>query len=343
MTPVRASCFPPDRSPALPEAGAIQYCGRSWWTIRQQPGGELHHLGTSVFVGLCLLLLASEVALGCSGPGAMAGISAAVEYGFRAAAVVGAITILILVVWGIFCRRWAVALAHLGLIATHPAWTVSAVHGDCGMRKVQLSSAYILLALVAFGIALFSGFRSKRLRVIECAVLVGITMVLGGVLFPILQAPLQSTQPGDPPSTGRAVPSYYISFSKVSAPVGQPGRSSEHVLSLTAAVEVSRADRARLDRLISQLTPKITERIRTRIARVAPSPGRKMGPGELRRLLKKDVRRIFNEELLQVPYYRQKYQTEMKHYQAKLKDPKQAGQAVMPGPVLEVLFTEFSF
>ena len=95
----------------------------------------------------------------CSGPGAMAAIQESITVGYLCAAMGGVI---------------AVALAHdilrtrrvrftlplaLLMLLIHPAWTVSADHGDCGMLKLDVAHAF---TVVYFGLMIYQHVVSKR-------------------------------------------------------------------------------------------------------------------------------------------------------------------------------------
>jgi len=85
--------------------------------------------------------------LACSGPGAGRAIADAMRFGYISAgitfALLGATASLYL-----FVRRnpWA-AILNLSPMVIHPAWTVSAIGGDCGTLKVFASHAWICLAV----------------------------------------------------------------------------------------------------------------------------------------------------------------------------------------------------
>ena len=86
--------------------------------------------------------------LACSGPGAMDTIWANIATAQEQAMIVGAMTIVTVVIW-IFVQRWGeVPLVAIGLFAVHPAWTISAVSGDCGTLKVQASALVTVLAAI---------------------------------------------------------------------------------------------------------------------------------------------------------------------------------------------------
>jgi hypothetical protein len=81
----------------------------------------------------------------CSGPGAGEAIGRSIEIGFIHAEVVGGLVALSLALLVVRPRRWLAPAVLLVLLALHPAWTVSAISGDCGQLKVLASSLFTLL------------------------------------------------------------------------------------------------------------------------------------------------------------------------------------------------------
>ncbi len=83
--------------------------------------------------------------LACSGPGAWAAIQEAISYGYLCAAIGGVIT-LSMYLYSIATQRLGFPLAIAGaMLAIHPAWTVSAVSGDCGQMKVFASEIFTVI------------------------------------------------------------------------------------------------------------------------------------------------------------------------------------------------------
>lgn len=72
----------------------------------------------------------------CSGPGAGQAIAENIETGYIHAAIMGG---LFLTSLGLFAirHRWrpVVPAILLGMLLLHPAWTISAISGDCGHTK----------------------------------------------------------------------------------------------------------------------------------------------------------------------------------------------------------------
>ena len=91
--------------------------------------------------------------LACSGPGALRVIAESIRIGYYNAAFVGLAAAAGVLLHLIHWRRggWAFAIAYLLfgtlLLLWHPAWTVSAYHGDCGDAKRFYS--YIVSAVAA--------------------------------------------------------------------------------------------------------------------------------------------------------------------------------------------------
>jgi len=74
--------------------------------------------------------------IACSGPGALQVMFISTWMGYAHAAATAALLAVSLFV-AIFSRRWLMPALILLLLAIHPAWTISAYHGDCGTMKDQ--------------------------------------------------------------------------------------------------------------------------------------------------------------------------------------------------------------
>jgi hypothetical protein len=85
----------------------------------------------------------------CSGPGAGETIARNIELGYIHAAVVGGMLVVSWVLFAIDPRRWIVPTIIFGLVALHPAWTISAIHGDCGFLKRDVSWVFTGIATLA--------------------------------------------------------------------------------------------------------------------------------------------------------------------------------------------------
>jgi hypothetical protein len=92
--------------------------------------------------------MASLVA--CSGGGAL--IAESILYAQEHALIVGGVLVLSIALRLISSRLWAMPLIELFLLVTHPAWTISAINGDCGMLKHYAATAYTGLASVVLAI-----------------------------------------------------------------------------------------------------------------------------------------------------------------------------------------------
>ncbi|MEE3718124.1 hypothetical protein V2H45_15395 [Tumidithrix elongata RA019] len=89
----------------------------------------------------------SPFILACSGPGAMFAIQQSITIGYFCAVFGGVATIAIAYNF-LQTRRVRFTLPVAGLLMlVHPAWTVSAIHGDCGYFKREVS--YVLTAIFA--------------------------------------------------------------------------------------------------------------------------------------------------------------------------------------------------
>jgi hypothetical protein len=86
--------------------------------------------------------------LACSGAGGALATSRSIAYGFYFAAATGYITIWLFRLRAPTGRDWPAYWSLLFLIL-HPAWTVSAHHGDCGMMKT-ITSLIVFVLVSAF-------------------------------------------------------------------------------------------------------------------------------------------------------------------------------------------------
>lgn len=89
----------------------------------------------------------SLVVLACSGPGAAALIQENIVTGYFCAAIGGVITLALgFDAWR--TRRWRFAFpVATVMLLMHPAWTVSAIHGDCGFFKRDVSYVFTAVYL----------------------------------------------------------------------------------------------------------------------------------------------------------------------------------------------------
>ena len=86
--------------------------------------------------------------LACSGPGAMRLIADNILYAQQHAAVVAGLAMLSIVLWLILGRFKAIPLCLGVLFVVHPAWTVSAIQGDCGHLKANAATFITAFASV---------------------------------------------------------------------------------------------------------------------------------------------------------------------------------------------------
>jgi hypothetical protein len=84
--------------------------------------------------------------LACSGPGAGAIIGRNIDIGNMNAAVAGAILLASVSAFAVTRSCWGFPTAILILFLLHPAWTVSAIHGDCG--ELLRDASYVVTGLV---------------------------------------------------------------------------------------------------------------------------------------------------------------------------------------------------
>jgi len=75
----------------------------------------------------------------CSGPGAGKAMAESVAIGYIHARVAAAMLLASLVVCAGAQRLWGVPAVLAGLLALHPAWTVSILRGDCGFMRREVS------------------------------------------------------------------------------------------------------------------------------------------------------------------------------------------------------------
>ena len=88
----------------------------------------------------------------CSGPGAGKLIADNIKMAEQMAWVAAAFTAVSVIFYLLTWRFKGCPLICLGLLALHPAWTVSATMGDCGSLKAG-TATFITTAAVVIGIA----------------------------------------------------------------------------------------------------------------------------------------------------------------------------------------------
>jgi hypothetical protein len=89
------------------------------------------------------------VPFACSGPGAGQAIAESIAIGYTSAAIVGGLLMASLAAFAFNPRRWGASALLLGLLALHPAWTVSALSGDCGAFKCEASWFFTAVGCIA--------------------------------------------------------------------------------------------------------------------------------------------------------------------------------------------------
>jgi hypothetical protein len=131
----------------------------------------------------------------CSGPNAPAFIARSIEIGYLHALAISSLLVASLLLSLIVTGRWLPSIALSVLLILHPAWTVSAVHGDCGYFKRDASLAVTILGccLVALqcGLVIRSHLNSSSgLRFSLRALLIATALVaalLGLVVYAVKQ------------------------------------------------------------------------------------------------------------------------------------------------------------
>ena len=84
--------------------------------------------------------------IACSGDGAPQAIWASILYAQANAIVVAMIAVLSAVAWMFARRLWGLPVTNVLLLACHPAWSVSAISGDCGMLKAFAATVFTVVA-----------------------------------------------------------------------------------------------------------------------------------------------------------------------------------------------------
>ena len=103
----------------------------------------------------------------CSGPGAGATIARNIELGYTNAAVAGGLLLVSLAVAALGTRRWVAPAVLAGLVALHPAWTISAISGDCGFFKRDASLVFTVAGAITLCWQLARGLWFGRRRVMR--------------------------------------------------------------------------------------------------------------------------------------------------------------------------------
>ncbi len=97
----------------------------------------------------------------CSGPGAPHAIARNIEIGYTHAAIAAGLLLASVVLFAglTHYRIWSILSA--AFVILHPAWTVSAIHGDCGEMKHDLSWVFTILAEVVIAGQIIHGLRIR--------------------------------------------------------------------------------------------------------------------------------------------------------------------------------------
>jgi hypothetical protein len=93
-----------------------------------------------------VVLVPAGLIFACSGPGAGAAIAENIAYAQAHALVVLTALEVSALIWLCVRRSRGWPLASALLLLLHPAWTVSALDGDCGALKAQASVLFTVLA-----------------------------------------------------------------------------------------------------------------------------------------------------------------------------------------------------
>ncbi len=104
-----------------------------------------------------LAVFLSPVVLACSGPGAMEFINSNILKSMLFAKVAA---VFVVAMWSIFVwqrRKFTLMLCICAsvLFAVHPAWTMGAMHGDCGIAKLTYSKFFAIIIGMAFMLQLY--------------------------------------------------------------------------------------------------------------------------------------------------------------------------------------------
>ena len=99
----------------------------------------------------------------CSGPNAPAVIARSIEIGYIHALLMAGLLVASLLLSLMLGRHWLFPVVLIVLLTFHPAWTVSAVHGDCGYSKRSDSLLVTLVGISLLGWQCVRSVRSTRI------------------------------------------------------------------------------------------------------------------------------------------------------------------------------------
>jgi hypothetical protein len=100
--------------------------------------------------------------LACSGPGAGALIAKNISYADGQAYVVGLLFGVSLILCRIAGCRWYWPVGCGLFLLLHPAWTISAISGDCGDMKASMATAFTCLAGAIVVVQAIHGLHARR-------------------------------------------------------------------------------------------------------------------------------------------------------------------------------------
>lgn len=102
--------------------------------------------------------------LACSGPGAAESIALSIQIGYRHAVFCSGVLAAALVLLAFFPKRWLFPAIIAISLLIHPAWTISATHGDCGYLKRDISRLFTGITCFAAGLQVASIVVVRRKR-----------------------------------------------------------------------------------------------------------------------------------------------------------------------------------
>jgi hypothetical protein len=115
--------------------------------------------------------------LACSGPGAFAAIRRNIDFAQQQAWVVAVLAAVSLALWLAKRRRFRYACIVSPLLAVHPAWTGSAIHGDCGHQMAGMAALFTVLAFGCVGLQWIDPGRARPIRITLRRLMVSVAIV----------------------------------------------------------------------------------------------------------------------------------------------------------------------
>lgn len=98
----------------------------------------------------------------CSGPGAGRVIAEAIRYGYISAGITLALSLATATLYLVVRHNLRAAILNISPMAIHPAWTISAGGGDCGIMKVTASHLWIGMTTTLLIVAILIAVRRGR-------------------------------------------------------------------------------------------------------------------------------------------------------------------------------------